>query len=73
MARRAGVDVELPSFDVVVRGKLLTGGRPRYLWARSIAGEGFDAVIADEPIEGGDEKVTAAELVPYLAPTAAPA
>jgi sulfide:quinone oxidoreductase len=73
IARLAGIDVELPSSDVVLRGKLLTGGRPKYLWARSVADEGFDSVIADEPIEGGDEKVTAAELVPYLEPAGAPA
>jgi hypothetical protein len=68
IARIAGADVELPSFDLIVRGKLLTGARPKYLWARFLAGEGFDSVIADEPIHGGDEKVTAAELVPYLEP-----
>jgi sulfide:quinone oxidoreductase len=73
IARIAGADVELPSFDLIVRGKLLTGARPKYLWARFLGGEGFDSVIADEPILGGDEKVTAAELVPYLEPAGAPA
>lgn len=66
IARLAGADVEVPPFHVVVHGKLLTGAKPKYLWARYIAGEGFDSVIADEPVDGGYEQVAAAELAPYL-------
>lgn len=66
IARLAGADVEVPPFHIVVRGKLLTGAKPKYLWARYVAGEGFDSVIADEPIDGEYEKVAASELAPYL-------
>ncbi len=65
IARRAGVTVPLSPFHPVVHGKLLTGAGPKFLFARFIGGEGFDSTIADAPI-GSTDKVTAAELAPYL-------
>jgi len=65
IARQAGVDVAVTPFHPVIHGKLLTGSGPKFLFARFIGGEGFDSVIADAPV-GSTEKVTAAELSPYL-------
>lgn len=73
IARMAGADVELPPFNIVVHGKLLTGAKPKYLWARYVAGKGFDSMFADEPIDGGHEQVAAPELAPYLEHAGAPA
>ena len=65
IARRAGLEVPLTPFRPVVHGKLLTGKGPKFLFTRYVGGEGFDSVIADAPV-GSSEKVTAAELSPYL-------
>ena len=59
-------------FHPVVHGKLLTGWGPKFLFTRYVGGEGFDSVIADAPV-GSTEKVTAAELSPYLQRVAASA
>lgn len=67
IASLAGAEVDVPPFHPVVHGKLLTGAGPKYLSARYMGGHGFSATIADEPGEGSDSKVTAAELSPYLA------
>jgi sulfide:quinone oxidoreductase len=66
IARAAGAEVDVPPFRPVVQGKLLTGAGPKYLFARYIGGEGFDATITDLPAEDADRKVAAAELAPYL-------
>ena len=65
IARQAGVDVAVTPFRPVIHGKLLTGSGPKFLFARYVGGEGFDSVIADAPV-GSTEKVTSAELSPYL-------
>jgi len=65
IAHQAGLDVPLVPFQPVVHGKLLTGRGPKFLFTRYVGGEGFDSVIADAPV-GSTEKVTAAELSPYL-------
>ncbi|HEX5911203.1 MAG TPA: FAD-dependent oxidoreductase [Thermoleophilaceae bacterium] len=70
IANRAGLDVPLVPFHPVVHGKLLTGAGPKFLFTRYVGGEGFDSVIADTPV-GSTEKVTAAELTPYLQRNAA--
>lgn len=68
IARQAGADVDVPDFRPVVQGKLMTGAGPKFLSANYVGGQGFNSVIADEPIgTGSSEKVTAAELGPYLA------
>ena len=65
IARQAGVDVDVKPFHPVIQGKLLTGSGPKFLFARYVGGQGFDSVMADTPV-GSTEKVTAAELSPYL-------
>jgi sulfide:quinone oxidoreductase len=65
IAREAGVDVAVTPFRPVIHGKLLTGAGPKFLFSRYVGGEGFDSVIADAPV-GSVDKVTAAELTPYL-------
>jgi sulfide:quinone oxidoreductase len=71
IAREAGVQVAVTPFRPVIHGKLLTGAGPKFLFSRYIGGEGFDSVIADAPV-GSVEKVTAAELSPYLRQVATP-
>ncbi len=65
IAQRAGAAVSVPPFHPVVQGKLLTGAEPKFLFARFVGGQGFDSTISDAPLESS-EKVTAAELSPYL-------
>jgi sulfide:quinone oxidoreductase len=50
----------------VIRGTLLTGGKPLYMAAHLIAGQGWLAEIYEEPPWPLDDKVVAAELGPYL-------
>lgn len=66
IARMAGAAVEVPPYNLILRGKLLTGARPKYLWARQVDGKACDSVISDNPIDGWDQQVAAAELAPYL-------
>lgn len=72
IARQAGINIPVTPFHPVIHGKLLTGRGPKFLFTRYIGGEGFDSVIADAPV-GSSEKVTAAELSPYLRRTGASA
>ena len=71
IARAAGAEVDVPPFRPVVQGKLLTGAGPKYLFARYVGEQGFQATITDLPAEGSDQKVAAAELAPYLERAAA--
>jgi sulfide:quinone oxidoreductase len=50
----------------VIRGTLLTGGKPLHMAAYLIAGQGWQAEIYEEPPWPLDDKVVAAELGPYL-------
>ncbi len=65
IAHEAGATGPAPAFRPVIHGKLLTGKGPKFLFARYVGGEGFDSVISDTPV-GSSDKVTAAELTPYL-------
>jgi sulfide:quinone oxidoreductase len=65
IAHQAGLDVSPIPFHPTVHAKLLTGTGAKFLSTRWIGGEGFDSVISDTPV-GSTEKVTAAELSPYL-------
>jgi sulfide:quinone oxidoreductase len=67
IARLAGAAPEPARFSPEIRGKLLTGGRPLYLSARLVGGQGFDAQVSDSPPWPVDDKIVAAELGPYLA------
>lgn len=66
IAALAGAEVEVEEFRPVLRGMLLTGGRPRYLSARITGGHGFASEISEEPIWAPMGKVVSTYLGPYL-------
>jgi sulfide:quinone oxidoreductase len=66
IAHLAG-SAEAPSpFEPVVRGMLLTGGKPLFISAHVIEGEGWHSEVHEEPPWPADEKVVAEELGPFL-------
>jgi sulfide:quinone oxidoreductase len=67
IARLAGCSVEPVPFAPVLRGKLLTGGRPLYLSSRLTGAQGFESEVSEVPPWPVDDKIVAAELGPYLA------
>lgn len=67
IARLAGAATDSAPFWPVIRGKLLTGGKPLYLSARLVGHEGFDSEVTDTPPWPVDDKIVAKELGPYLA------
>jgi sulfide:quinone oxidoreductase len=67
IARLAGAGIEPAPFSPVIRGKLLTGGRPLYLSARLVGSQGFESAVSETPPWPVDDKIVAAELGPYLA------
>ena len=67
IARLAGADVEVEPYRAQLRGILLTGGKPLYLSARVVGGQGFESEVSEEPLWSPPEKVSAEELGPYLA------
>jgi sulfide:quinone oxidoreductase len=67
VARLAGADVEPKPFHPVLRGMLLTAGKPYYMCARITGGHGFDSEFSSEPLWGPPDKIAAAYLAPYLA------
>jgi len=67
IARLAGVDAEPYRYLPEIRGTLLTGAEPLYLYARLVGGKGFDSEVFDSPPWPVDEKIIAEELGPYLA------
>jgi sulfide:quinone oxidoreductase len=67
IARLAGAEIEPAPFSPVIRGKLLTGGRPLYLSARLVGSQGFESAVSETPPWPVDDKIVAAELGPYLA------
>jgi sulfide:quinone oxidoreductase len=67
IARLAGVGVETKPFQPEIRGKLFTGGKPLYLSATVVGGEGFNSEVSDTPPWPVDDKIVAEELGPYLA------
>jgi sulfide:quinone oxidoreductase len=67
IAHVAGAGNRPPPLQPVIRGMLLTGGRPLYLVARVIAGLGWRSEVSEQPPWPADEKVVAEELGPYLA------
>ena len=73
IAALAGVDVEVEPYRAVIRGMLLTGGKPLYLSARVVGGHGFESEVSEEPLWSPPEKVSAEELAPYLANRETPA
>ncbi len=62
----AGAPVTPEPFDPVIRGVLLTGGKPVYISARITGGEGFSSEITDAPTWSPPAKIAATYLAPYL-------
>jgi sulfide:quinone oxidoreductase len=67
IAALAGAPVETRKFEPVLEGVLLTGGRPRYLSARSAGGRGAPSALLK--LERGDhtQKIAARYLAAHLA------
>ncbi len=66
IAALAGADVTPEPFAPVLRGMLLTGGKPIYLTARITGGQGFSSEVTDEPTWSPPSKIAARYLAPYL-------
>jgi sulfide:quinone oxidoreductase len=66
IAALAGAPLTPQPFRPVIRGMLLTGGRPRYLTAHISGGHGFDSKISDTPSWSPPGKIAARYLTPYL-------
>lgn len=66
IARSSGADVEAAPYRPVLRGMLLTGGKPLFLSARVVGGRGFESEVSTEPLWEPVEKVSAEELTAYL-------
>jgi sulfide:quinone oxidoreductase len=67
IAALAGVEIEPQPFRPVISGMLLTDDRPRYMGAEIIGGQGERSYFSEKPPQGGDHKITARYLTPYLA------
>lgn len=66
IAALAGAPVQPQSFQPVIHGMLLTGGKPRYLHARITGGHGYSSQISDTPTWAPPNKIVARYLAPYL-------
>ena len=66
IAALAGAPVTPEPFNPVLRGTLLTGGRPMYLTAHITGGHGFDSQITDTPTWSPPSKISSKYLAPYL-------
>jgi sulfide:quinone oxidoreductase len=66
IAALAGAPVEPQPYRPVIRGILLTGGKPRYLTAKITGGAGFSSEIGDSPTWSPPTKVASRYLAPYL-------
>lgn len=64
IAARAGADVEVPELTQVLRGRLLTGARDRFLLRRT--DEEPDGKATDQPLWWPPTKVSGRYLSPYL-------
>lgn len=63
----AGLGERPPPLEPVIRGMLLTGGKPLYVAARVVAGLGWRSEVYERPPWPADQKIVAEELGPYLA------
>jgi sulfide:quinone oxidoreductase len=66
IAARAGAPIAPEPFHPVIRGMLLTGGKPLYLTARITGGHGFSSEISEQPMWSPPSKISAKYLAPYL-------
>jgi sulfide:quinone oxidoreductase len=71
IAKRAGAALdEPPPLQPVLRGLLITGGRPRYMLAELTGGRSKTVTSSTEPLWWPDAKIVAHHLGPYLAQAA---
>ncbi len=66
IAAMAGAPVTPKAFQPVIRGMLLTAGKPRYLTARITGGQGFSSQFTDTPTWSPASKIASKYLAPYL-------
>jgi len=66
IAALAGAPVTPQPFNPVIRGMLLTDGKPLYLTARITGGHGFSSELTDAPTWSPPTKIAAKYLAPYL-------
>jgi len=67
IAERAGADVAPRPFRPVLRGLLLTGGRPTYLRTDVSGGSGDTSAVAADPLWWPPGKIVGRYLAPFLA------
>jgi sulfide:quinone oxidoreductase len=66
IAARAGAPVVPSPFDPVLRGMLLTGHEPRYLYAHRIGSHSFDSEFGKTPTWDPPTKISSHYLAPFL-------
>ena len=66
IAHIAGLGHRPPALRPMIRGTLLTGGRPLYVAAHVIAGLGWQSEIYERPPWPTEDKIVSEELGPYL-------
>jgi sulfide:quinone oxidoreductase len=66
IAERAGAPVVMRPFDPVLRGMLLTGQEPRYLYAHRIGTHSFDSEFSKTPTWDPPSKISSHYLAPFL-------
>jgi sulfide:quinone oxidoreductase len=67
IAAASGVDLDPQPFRPVLRGLLLTGGRPRYLRNELTGGSGETSVVSPDPLWWPPAKIAGRHLAPLLA------
>lgn len=72
IAQLAGAGSAPPALRPILRGTLLTGGKPLYLVAHLVAGTSWNAQIHDRPPWRSEQLVVAEELTAYIANPPAP-
>ena len=66
IAALAGAPVEPEPFQPIIRGMLLTGGKPLYMSAHITGGHGFQSEASEDPSRAPTGKIAAKYLGPYL-------
>jgi sulfide:quinone oxidoreductase len=66
IAASVGAEIDPQPFQPILRGLLLTGGRPRYLRADISGGAGDDSTISTDPLWWPPDKISGRYLAPYL-------
>jgi sulfide:quinone oxidoreductase len=66
IAAQAGAQLTPQAFDPLIRGMLLTGGKPLYMQAHIAGGHGFSSEASETPLWSPVGKISARYLTPYL-------